>query len=275
MNGRGPRAAAIYLLVCAATLAWMTIETVRGQAGTGSMFAAFLSLPWSMLVASFAPALPANWTLAAGLALRVALLAVFMLLNAAIVAAIVGRAARDVTNGAAKAAALALLPLLVLSSGCGLLSSQRVMVAAPASAVTLFNGGKVAAYAYTFDLAGVSAWRDRRAKLKGVTDLTLTGTFRGGGAATDLRADIGTSGSGLFGGASVPVWGPLHLGAGETRTIDWGEGQRRIGGDPSALRQAVLGSGAFTLFVTVDPPASPGSEATIQDLRLGALLEVK
>ena len=101
MSTRGRRAATIYLLVCAAALAWMAIETVTGHAGTGSMFAAFLSVPWSMLVASFAPALPASWPMVAGIALRVGLLAVFMLLNSAIIAGMAGRTSRDVSNGSA------------------------------------------------------------------------------------------------------------------------------------------------------------------------------
>src|SRR5260221_8825525 len=114
MNGRGHWAARTYLLVCAAALAWMAIETVTGHGGTGTMFAAILSVPWSMLVANFVPPLPANWPLAAGLGLRIALLALFMLLNAAILASMVRRTTRAV-DGAAKTVALALLPWLLRS----------------------------------------------------------------------------------------------------------------------------------------------------------------
>jgi len=270
----------IYLCVCVDTLAWMAIETVRGQAGTGSMFAAFLSVPWSMLMASFAPALPAHWPLAAGLALRIGLLAVFMLLNSAIVASIMGRgAAQDVSNRAAKAVAIAVLPLLVLSSGCGLLSSQRLLVADGTVRSQLFNGGGTVGYVYAFDLSNVPAWRDHRAKLQGATDLTLMGTFTGGASATDLEAFFLTDPlaipSDLFNGTSPQVWGPLHLEAQEQRRVDWNEGSRRLGPDRDALRRAVLGDGMVTLFVRLGRPAAPGGEPTIRNLHLGALLEVK
>jgi hypothetical protein len=76
----------------------MAIETVLGHPGTASMFAAFLAVPWSMLVAGFAPPLPANLPMAFGLALRMTPLALFMLLNAAIVAGIAARSERDLTG---------------------------------------------------------------------------------------------------------------------------------------------------------------------------------
>jgi hypothetical protein len=93
--GLGRGVATIYLLVCAATLVWMVVETLLGRAGIGTMFAAFLGVPWSMLVANFVPLLPANLPMAAGIAIRVALLALFMLLNAAIIRGITARAAAN------------------------------------------------------------------------------------------------------------------------------------------------------------------------------------
>jgi hypothetical protein len=94
----GRRAAWVYLGVGALALIAMAVETVLGHPGTGTMFAAFLSVPWSMLVAGVAPPLPANLPLAAGLAVRMAPLALFMLLNAAIVAGIAARSERDLTG---------------------------------------------------------------------------------------------------------------------------------------------------------------------------------
>lgn len=98
MTAWGRRAAWIYLGVCALALVGMAVETVLGHAGTASMFAAFLAVPWSMLVAGFAPPLPANLPMALGLALRMVPLALFMLLNAAIVAGIAARSERDLTG---------------------------------------------------------------------------------------------------------------------------------------------------------------------------------
>ncbi len=95
----GRRAARAYLLVAGLALAAMLVETLLGRPGAGSTIAAVLAAPWSMLVAAFAPPLPRDWPLAAGLAVRMAPLALFMLLNAAIVAGIAARYEHDVRSG--------------------------------------------------------------------------------------------------------------------------------------------------------------------------------
>lgn len=91
----GRKAARTYLILCAFILVAMAIETVAGHAGAASILAAIFAVPWSMLMAAFAPAIPADWPMAAGLGLRIGLLALFMLLNAAIVAGIAARTERD------------------------------------------------------------------------------------------------------------------------------------------------------------------------------------
>ena len=98
MTAWGRRAALMYLGVGALALLAMTIETVAGHAGTGTMFAAFLSVPWSMLVAGVAPPIPPDLPMALGLAVRMVPLAAFMVLNAAIVAGIAARSERDLTG---------------------------------------------------------------------------------------------------------------------------------------------------------------------------------
>ena len=95
MSRWGRRTSLVYLVACALALTAMAVETVLGHPGTGSMFAAFLAVPWSMLMAGFAPPLPRDWPMAAGLAVRVIPLALFMLLNAAIVRGIAARSERD------------------------------------------------------------------------------------------------------------------------------------------------------------------------------------
>ena len=98
-----------YLAVCALALIAMLVETVTGHAGTFGMFAAILAAPWSMLVAGMAPPLPRDWPMAAGLAVRVVPLALFMLLNAAIARGIAARAERDLMKTVTRAGALLLL----------------------------------------------------------------------------------------------------------------------------------------------------------------------
>ena len=85
----------VYLVACALALVAMLVETLLGHPGTGSMFAAILAAPWSMLIAGFAPPLPSDWPMAAGLAVRMIPLALFMLLNAAIIRGIAARSERD------------------------------------------------------------------------------------------------------------------------------------------------------------------------------------
>lgn len=98
----GRRAALLYLGVAGLALVAMLVETLLGHPGTGSMFAAILAAPWSMLAASFLPPLPRDWPMAAGLAIRMAPLALFMLLNAAIIAGIAARSERDVRGAATR-----------------------------------------------------------------------------------------------------------------------------------------------------------------------------
>src|SRR5262249_42981110 len=136
----GRRVVMIYLAACALALVAMLVETVRGHAGTGTMFAAFLGVPWSMLVAGLAPPLPRDWPLAAGLAVRMIPLALFMLLNAAIVRGIAARSERDLSRTATRLGLLCIASAL-LGSGCSLASRQAVFVAAPLQTLQIFNGG--------------------------------------------------------------------------------------------------------------------------------------
>ena len=99
MAAWGRRSARIYLVVAGLALIGMLVETVLGHPGTGSVFAAILAAPWSMLAASFLPPLPDDWPLPAGLAVRMVPLALFMLLNAAIIAGIAARSQRDLSAG--------------------------------------------------------------------------------------------------------------------------------------------------------------------------------
>jgi hypothetical protein len=92
----GRKASRTYLILCAIILAAMAIETVTGHAGAASILAAIFAVPWSMLAAAFAPAIPADLPMATGLGIRMGLLALFMLLNAAIVAGIAARTERDI-----------------------------------------------------------------------------------------------------------------------------------------------------------------------------------
>jgi hypothetical protein len=281
MTAWGRRAALIYLGVGTLALVGMAVETVLGHAGTASMFAAFLAVPWSMLVAGFAPPLPANLPMALGLALRMAPLALFMLLNAAIVAGIAARSERDLTGRGAKALLLVLLAG-ALSSSCALSSQQRVLVAAPTSTLVFFNGGRETTI-LGFDLSAVPEWRDHRASLRDVTELSLMGSFTNptdslvvAPAPVDVEIWVGANLSSLPGsGTSTDIWGPLHLVPGETHRVDWDEGVKRFNANKDVLGREMMGDGQFSLmFVSSKPPGSFGG-ATVDNFRLGATLQVR
>lgn len=105
MSPWGRKASRTYLIVAGIALVAMLIETLLGHPGAGSIFAAILAAPWSMLAASFLPPLPSDWPMAAALAIRMAPLALFMLLNAAIITGIAARSERDVRGVASRAGA--------------------------------------------------------------------------------------------------------------------------------------------------------------------------
>jgi hypothetical protein len=124
MSRWGRRAALLYLGVAGLALVAMLVETVLGHPGVGSMFAAILAAPWSMLAASFLPPLPRDWPMAAGLAIRMAPLALFMLLNAAIIVGIAARSERDVRGAATRVSVL--LPLIALAGSSALHPHSRL-----------------------------------------------------------------------------------------------------------------------------------------------------
>jgi len=265
----GRRAAAIYLAVGALALAAMLVETVLGHPGTGSMFAAILAVPWSMLMAGFAPPLPSDWPMAAGLAVRMIPLALFMLLNAAIIRGIAARSERDLARATTRASLLLLLAA-PFGSGCTLASRQEVMLAPPASSFLFFTGGKEEVYA-TFDLSQVAAWRDHHTKIARVADLAILGDFGGSAVPLDVTLFLATEPLPSF-TPGVDIWQPIHLEANSTKRIDWSHGEQLMTANAATLEGEVRGDGKFTLYTVTGGTASGVS---IADLHVAAVLEVK
>jgi len=276
MTAWGRRAALIYLGVGALALAGMAVETVLGHPGTGTMFAAFLSVPWSMLVAGIAPQLPHDWPLAAGLAVRMVPLALFMLLNAAIIAGIAARSERDLTGRGTRALLLVMLAA-ALSSGCALTSRQRVLVAAPTRELLQFSGG-VLTMLLEFDLATAPEWRDHRSSLHDVTDLSLMGDFSNpsgiGLAVPAADVTIWVNATGPSFPPQTQVWGRST--SRPTRRTAW-TGTRARGGSmptrtPCAARSWATGRSRSRW----SPPCTRhGGWAAVDNFRLGATLQVK
>jgi len=278
------RAAQLYLLACGLALVAMLVETVAGHPGVGSMFAAILAVPWSMLVAGFAPPLPRDWPLAAGLVVRMVPLALFMLLNSAIVRGIAARTARDLARSATRVGLLCVVCAL-LGSGCALESRQEVMVAAPTDSFLFFFGdGRVEVYS-TFDLNTSPTWVQHHKDIVRVTDVTLMGDFQNGTGGPvvggpdekpvpidftiSIAPDPVTSA-----GPQFVVWGPLHLAERALKRVEWDEGQRLFNAQASVVRNEIAGDGHFTLYTETTLPAPTTGGVEIANLHLACTLEV-
>ena len=274
----GRRAALWYLLVGLLALIAMLVETVTGHAGTGTMFAAILAAPWSMLVAGMAPPLPRDWPMAAGLAVRMVPLALFMLLNALIVASIAARSERDLKSGVAKPLVL-LMAAGFLSSGCGLRSRQVLLVAAPVRTSEFFNGGGGIAI-LEFDLTQLPEWRDHAGRIRDVQELSLMGSFSNplDGPFVPVVAsqvEIAMSPTYAFQGTENVFWWDLHLEPGQSHRVDWAEGAAKLH-RPGALRTELTGDGQFTILVRpFSPQLNASTFVSVKDFRLGAVLQVK
>lgn len=274
----GRRAALWYLAVGALALVAMLVETVLGHAGTGTMFAAILAAPWSMLVAGMAPPLPRDWPMAAGLAVRMVPLGLFMLLNALIVASIAARSERDLKPGVSKPLVLLLLAGL-LSSGCGLTSKQVVLVAAPAQVTEVFSGGGLAMVVLEFDLSQTAAWKDHRGDIKAVSDLSLLGEYSNpldGPFVPVAPADLELwlSATRELAIEQTTVWKGLHLEPGQTHRVGWQEGHDRLI-DAAPLSHEIAHDGEFSLVLRPLGSAEALAFATVRDFKLTAVLQVK
>jgi len=279
MSKWGGRAASIYLVACAGALVAMLVETVAGHPGIGSMFAAFLAVPWSMLMAAFAPPLPRDWPLAAGLAVRMIPLALFMLLNSVIVRGIATRSQRDLSRSTTTVGLLCVACGL-LGSGCAIESRQVVLQVAPASQFFFFNGGREEVY-MTFDLTADPTWREHHAHLARVTDLSIVGDFinaTGGPDAATQPLDVTmfvASDPLPSPGPQTSCWGPLHLGAGANHRVGWDEGVRKFTAGVSALQGEVAGDGQFTLYTVTTTPLPSIGGVSLENMHLLAVLQVK
>jgi hypothetical protein len=275
----GRKAAGGYLVVCALALLAMLVETVLGHPGTGSMIAAILAAPWSMLMAGLAPPLPRDWPMAAGLAVRMIPLALFMLLNAAIIRGIFARSERDLAERVSRAGVLLVLSA-VFGSGCVLSSRQEVFIAAPTQSLQLFNGGKQEML-FAFDLATSPQWMDQRNAIVSVTDLAIVGDFRNatgglGGLPVPIDVKIGVNPDPFPSlDPGVATWGPVHIDTTATKRIDWTEGQLLMLGGGAALEAEIRGDGKFTLRTVTVPQITLNGGVSIENLRLAAVFELK
>jgi len=280
MSRWGRNAARGYLVVCALALLAMLVETVLGHPGTGSMIAAMLAAPWSMLMAGLAPPLPRDWPLAAGLAVRMLPLALFMLLNAAIIRGILARSERDLAARVSRAGMLLVLLAAAVCSSCILTSRQEVLVAAPTQVYEFYNGGKLETYC-TFDLTTSTQWTQHRADLARLSDLAIIGDFLNatgglGGLPVPIDVKVAVAPDPLPSfSQGVDTWGPIRIDTTATRRIDWSEGQRFMLPGASTLEREIRGDGKFTLYTITTPQITLNGGVSVENLRLAAVLELK
>jgi len=155
------------------------------------------------------------------------------------------------------------LPALLLAgltaSGCFLLSGQWVIDYHFPTPLNITEGAlsKVAV-----DLNTISIYNDHKDDLKDVEDLALVGTVENNATAANLEVWMVPAGGSNFvtaaavrsGTGSRKIWGPMAIGAGATRKIDW-DASAALFTSRADLVSEIKGDGVFDLYVisSADP----------------------
>jgi hypothetical protein len=182
-----------------------------------------------------------------------------------------------------------MLPVLALaaiaSAGCMLISGQFVV---SFDLPTPFNAqGTATLSSVNVDLNTISEYSDHKDELKRIDDLALVGDFRNNslsastvycwivpsGAANLSQAQLQTQG--------VLLWGPLPLGVGETKKVDWNASAALFKGRQTLIDE-IKGDGVFRLYlsntsgIATQPSTAPAGAAPLFDYTItnGALIAV-
>ncbi len=149
------------------------------------------------------------------------------------------------------------VPILVLSAlaaaGCFLISGQFVVTYQLPDPLNVVNGATLVGV--DVDLNTIGDYADHKDDLKRVEDLALIGDFKNNtGSTANIEVWIVSSGT-LLGltlaqvqANGVQLWGPLSVGAGATRNIDW-NGSSGLFKGRQTLIDEIKGDGHFALYV--------------------------
>jgi len=143
----------------------------------------------------------------------------------------------------------------LMASGCWLVSGQFTVSADLPDPLNVTSPVNLASA--HVDLNTEKDYKDHKSDLKDLVEVALLGTFKNNtGTAITLEVWMTpgltnyTTEAGLIGDATgVKVWGPLALGANETKKIGWDESASLFSkaGEAALLTEA-KGDGSFTLY---------------------------
>jgi len=142
----------------------------------------------------------------------------------------------------------------LLTGGCMLTSGQFIV---SFDLPTPLPISQTAIQHMDVDLHTVGAYNDHKSDLKGVPDVALLGQFTNtGGTPVDvslwmtpaLTAFETADQVVLPGTGAVRIWGPLHLGVGESKKVGWDQSAGLFRTGRAALVEQIKGDGVFTLY---------------------------
>jgi hypothetical protein len=150
------------------------------------------------------------------------------------------------------------IPTLVLAAllaaGCILVSGQFIVSYDLPTPLTI---SQTAVNHMDVDLNTESTYKDHKSDLKGLSDVAILGEFTNtGGTPVDVSVwmtptltDFETADLVILpGSGAVKVWGPLHLGVGESKKIGWDQSAGLFKTGKAALVEQIKGDGVFTLY---------------------------
>jgi hypothetical protein len=148
--------------------------------------------------------------------------------------------------------------LALVASGCLFLSGQFVITYnfKDHGYDPLTVGSATTVVGVPVDLNAVSAYKDHKKELKDVSDLAVVGTVTNLDSSAPVDVEIyivQTPGTLLTSDSAIraagkPVWGPLHLAAGGSKTVGWDDSSRLFVGRDLLIRE-IKGDAKFDLYV--------------------------
>jgi hypothetical protein len=157
---------------------------------------------------------------------------------------------------------LRLIPLVTLLAGASCLLTSGQFNVAFDLPNPLDVPGPTSLVRAQVDLNEIETYTDHKENIAGVADAALLGEIENTAAATSVEVwmtpatTTHSTAAQVRGDPSAAlVWGPISLGAGERRRIDWDQSSELFVGR-QALLDEVRGDGVFTLYI-VGPANSP------------------
>ena len=147
----------------------------------------------------------------------------------------------------------ALVLAAALAAGCILISGQFIVSYDLPSPVTI---SPTALQHMDVDLNTVGAYQDHKSDLKDLSGVAILGVFSNHGSApvdvevwmTPAHSEHADAAALAADPTAVKVWGPLHLGVDESKTVGWDQSAGLFEKGKAALVEQIRGDGVFTFY---------------------------